>query len=134
MGNKKPNKQNPILAAFEAKLRKEFAETMAAYKAERDREFSEGIANNLEINLISFLISGNDLGIIGQKRSGLLLDGIFETRVKFCKNLLKDANDDPDFTYTKYDIATRLKSILGRENWEKHCHEFPMLREYWPWE
>ena len=127
-------KPNPLLAAFEAKLRKEFAEEKAALILEKDAEFREGMARNLEINLISMLFSGNDLGIIGQKRSGLILDGIYETRVQLCKNLLKDAEDDPDLTYTKYDIATRLKSIMGRENWEKHREQFPLLRDYWPWE
>ena len=135
MSNKnRGNKPNPLLAAFEAKLRKEFAEEMAAFAVEKDIEFREGLARNTEIDLISLLISGNDLGIIGQKRSGSLLEDFFDVKVKLCKDVLTDADDDPDLGHTKATLAKRLKSIMGRENWEKHHEQFPLLRDYWAWE
>lgn len=134
MSNKKSSKPNPILAAFEAKLRKEFAEMMAAYKAERDLEFREGMSRADEISCIAFLIAGNDLGIIGTKRAGPLLEDAYEVKEKFCRDLLKDAEDDAELTYTKSTIAKRLKSIMGRESWEKHRELFPLLRDYWEWD
>ena len=134
MSNKKSSKPNPILAAFEAKLRKEFAEEMAAFAAEKDVEFRAGLKRNAEVSDIAWLIAGNDNGVIGEKRAGVLLEDSLDVKMQFCRDLLADADNDQELTYTKYDVATRLKSIMGRENWEKHRERFPLLRDYWPWE
>ena len=130
MGNK--NKQNPLLAAFEAKLRREFAEELKEYDRLKEAEFDERLARNTEIERIAMLMSGNELGIIGQKRSGPLLEEQIDTKVQIAKAIMED--DNPDLIKVKHDIAKRLKATMGRENWEKHCHLFPLLQEYWPWE
>lgn len=132
MSNKKGKNQNPLLAAFEAKLRKEFAEELKEYDRLKEAEFDERLARNTEIERIAMLMSGNEFGIIGQKRSGLLLEEQIDTKIQIAKAIMED--DNPDLIKVKHDIAKRLKATMGRENWEKHCHLFPLLREYWPWE
>jgi hypothetical protein len=109
-------KQNPILAAFEAK---------------KEAEFSQRLATNTEINMIAMLIAGNDLGFLGPVRAGLLLEEQIEVKMRIADELLADAKDDPSLVYTKYDLASRLKSILGPEEWVRCQKLFPLLRDYW---
>lgn len=109
-------KQNPILAAFEAK---------------KEAEFAERLARNTEINMIAMLIAGNDLGFLGPARAGLLLEEQLEVKMRIADELVKDAEDDPSLVYTKYDLASRVKSILGPEEWARCQYLFPLLRDYW---
>lgn len=124
-------KQNPLLAAFEAKLRQEFAQEMAAFEAAKEAEFSQRLARNTEINMIAMLIAGNDLGFLGTARAGLLLEEQIEVKMRIADELLRDAEDDPSLVYTKYDLASRLKSILGPSEWVRCQELFPLLRDYW---
>jgi hypothetical protein len=109
-------KQNPILAAFEAK---------------KEAEFQQRLATNTEINMIAMLIAGNDLGFLGPARAGLLLEEQVEVKMRIADELLRDAEDDPSLVYTKYDLASRLKSILGPSEWARCQKLFPLLRDYW---
>lgn len=109
-------KQNPILAAFEAK---------------KEAEFSERLARNTEINMIAMLIAGNDLGFLSTARADLLLEEQIEVKMRIADELLRDAEDDPSLVYTKYDLASRVKSILGPEGWARCQKLFPLLRDYW---
>lgn len=110
------NKPNPILDAFEAK---------------KEAEFMGRLACNTEINLIAMLIAGNDLGFIAEKRADLLLAEVIETKMKIADDLLKDAETDKDLTYTKGDLARRVKQILGPDGWARCKQLFPLLRDYW---
>lgn len=121
----KPNKPNPILAALEAKLRREFAEE----KAQMEANHKQRVYQNSEINLIATLIAGSNLGIIGHKRSGELIREQIKVKQQIAKDIATE--EDPEMIYTKYDIATRLKQILGPDNWKKYRELFPLLREYW---
>ena len=120
-------KQNPILAAFEAKLRKEFAEEMAA----KEIEAKERQECTSEIEMISMLIAGNRLGFLGEKRANLLLEEQIDVKKQFAASLLKDAEDDEDMTFTKADLTRTVKQILGPEGWNKHKKLFPLLRDFW---
>ena len=120
-------KQNPILAAFEAKLRAEFAQE----KAQMEADFKDRLSMNTEINMIAMLIAGNDLGFLGPARAGLLLEEQVEVKMRIADELLRDAEDDPSLVYTKYDLASRLKSILGPSEWARCQKLFPLLRDYW---
>lgn len=120
-------KQNPILAAFEAKLRKEFAEEMAAM----EKEAKERQECTSEIEMISMLIAGNRLGFLGEKRANLLLEEQIDVKMQFAESLLKDAEDDEDLTFTKADLTRTVKQILGPEGWNKHKKLFPLLRDFW---
>ena len=110
------NKQNPLLAAFEAK---------------KEAEFAGRLACNTEINLIAMLIAGNDLGFIGEKRADLLLAQHVETQMQIAEELLGDAVADKELTYTKATLARRLKQILGQDGWDRCKMMFPLLRDYW---
>jgi hypothetical protein len=110
------NKQNPLLAAFEAK---------------KEAEFMGRLACNTEINMMAMLIAGNDLGFIAEKRADLLLAEVIEVKMKIADDLLKDAENDKDLTYTKADLARRVKQILGPDGWNRCKQLFPLLRDYW---
>lgn len=110
------NKQNPLLAAFEAK---------------KEAEFSGRLACNTEINMMAMLIAGNDLGFIAEKRSDLLLAKHVETKMQIADDLLKDAAADKELTYTRAILARRLKKILGPDGWNRCKGLFPLLRDYW---
>ena len=109
-------KQNPLLAAFEAKL---------------EAEYKERLNRNSEINLISTLIAGSRLGFLGEKRADLLIEEQIDVKIQIAENLLNDAKDDKEMAYTKADLARTLKQILGEEGWNKRKHLFTLLREYW---
>ena len=110
------NKQNPILAAFEAK---------------KEQEFQKRLSCNSELNMMATLIAGNDLGFIGEKRADILLEGIVEVKMQIADNIMVDAKDDKAIEYTKADLARRLKKILGADGWDRCKGLFPMLRDYW---
>ncbi len=109
-------KKNPFLEAFEAKLE-------AQYKGR--------LACNTEIDMMATLIAGNDLGFIGEKRADLLLVQLVETKMKIADDLIKDAEADKELTYTRADLARRLKKILGPDGWIRCRELFPLLRDYW---
>lgn len=111
-----PKKPNPILAAFEAK---------------KEAEYRQRLVRNSEINMMAMLIAGNDLGFIGPKRADLLLDKLLETKEKLAADLVEDAKDDKSLTFTKADLARRLKQILGPDGWDRCKQLFPLLYEYW---
>lgn len=111
-----PNKQNPILAAFEAK---------------KEAEFIGRLARNTEINMIATLIAGSDLGFLGEKRAGLLLERQLKVKLEIAEVLVRDAEDDPSLAYTKHTLAERIKSILGEEGWARCQQLFPLLYDYW---
>ena len=109
-------KPNPMLAQFEAK---------------KEAEFMGRLACNTEITLIAVLIAGNDLGFIGEKRADLLLADVIEVKMKIADDLLKDAEVDKELTYTKGDLARRVKQILGPDGWQRCKQLFPLLHDYW---
>lgn len=109
------NKPNPILAAFEAKKEAQFAQRKACLA---------------EIDRISWLLAGNRLGFIAEKRASQLLEEQIKVKVEVAKLLAEDAEVDPSLTYTKADLARSVKQVLGR-SWKKYRYLFPLLRDYW---
>lgn len=124
-------KQNPLLAAFEAKLRQEFEKEKAQLVAEMEIDFSRRLSKNTEINMIAMLFAGNDLGFLGRVRAGLLLEQQVETKMKIAEAFLADVKDDPDLTYSLADLARRVIQILGPSEWARCQNLFPLLQEYW---
>jgi hypothetical protein len=110
------NKQNPILAAFEAK---------------KEAEFHGRLACNTEINMMAVLIAGNDLGFIAEKRADLLLERLVEVKMEIADDLLSDAKDDKTLEHTKAALASRVKQILGADGWNRCKQLFPLLQDYW---
>lgn len=111
------NKQNPLLAAFEAQL---------------EAEFQQRLAINSEIDLIADLIAANNELKVGKGRAGYFLAEKLSVKMQIATEIIKE--DDPELLYTKHNLAKRLKSILGKEAWMQYRELFPLLREYWDWE
>lgn len=111
------NKQNPLLAAYEAKL---------------EAEHKQRLANNSEIDLIADLIAANNKLNVGKGRAGFFLAEKIDVKMQIATDIVKE--DDPEFLYTRRNLAKRLKQILGKDNWMKYRELFPVLREYWEWE
>lgn len=109
-------KSNPLLAAFEAK---------------KEAEFDLRLKTHNEINMLALLIAANEELQVGPGRSGGLLFEYIATKMQIAEDILEDSEADKTLTYTKYDIATRVKQILGKENWLQYRELFPLLREYW---
>ena len=109
-------KPNPILAAFERK---------------KEEEFLQRLQRNSEMNMIAMLFAGSNLGFLGEKRAGLLLDEVVDIKMQLAQALLTDSDDDPTLTYTKADIHRRLVQILGKEERKRVQTLFPLLHEYW---
>ena len=110
------NKQNPVLAAFQAKLEKEFQGRLDCH---------------IEIDMVAMLIAGNDLGFIGEKRADLFLERLIEVKMEIADELINDAKDDKQLEHTKAVLARRVKQILGDDGWSRCKQLFPLLKDYW---
>lgn len=106
-------KPNPLLASFEAM---------------KEREYQLRLAHNSEIGMLGLIISADDEGI---EDVGGLLFRYIETKMQIAKDIVTDSVDDKTLTYTRADIARRVKQVLGEEDWERFRELFPLLREYW---
>ena len=115
-------KQNPILAAFEAMKEAEFKQRRAIHE---------------EINMLSLIIAADDekesFEESGEMDVGKLLFRYIEVKMQMSNDIVADAKADPSLVYTKADIARRVKSILGKEDWERYKSLFPLLQDYWEW-
>ena len=106
-------KKNPILEAFEAKL---------------EAQYQLRLAHNSEISMLGLIISADDEGI---EDVGGLLFRYIETKMQIAKDIVSDSVDDKELTYTRCDMARRVKQILSEEDWERYKELFPLLEEYW---
>ncbi len=117
-------KQNPLLAAFEAK---------------KEAEFDIRLRQNSELSIIAMLIAAHNELKVGPGRAGFLLAEYIDVKMQIADDLLTDIGDshkkggngDPEFLHTKKDLALALKRILGEENWKNYRELFPICREYW---
>lgn len=123
------NKQNPVLAAFEAKLRREFEEEKRLLVAQLEENFQARLACNSEINMIAMLIGGDRLKFLGEKRADQLIEEQIDVKMEIAQILLKDSEDDPSLEHTRVDLARTIRQILGPEGWEKHKKLFPICCE-----
>lgn len=78
-----------------------------------------------EIDRLALVIAADDEGV---ENVDSLLDRFLKVRHQIASDLYQDAKVDRTLTYTKYDIATRIKNII---NWRRFQILFPLLREYW---
>ena len=112
------NKQNPLLAAFEAKLE---AEYMLRFKR---RE---------EISLIAHILSCHEDFGAGPGRAEKCICGYLESQQEVAEAILAETKEDPlhEFPKIQRDLAKTLKSIMGPDLWKKYQYLFPMLQFYW---
>lgn len=106
-------KKNPFLEAFEAKL---------------EAQYQLRLAHNSEIGMLGLIISADDEGI---EDVGGLLFRYLETKMKIARDIVTDSKDDKELTYTRCDLARRVKQVLGEEDWERYKELLPLLEEYW---
>ena len=124
------NKENPLLAAFEAKLRREFEEEKRQLVAQLEENFQARLACNSEINMVAMLIGGNRLTFLGEKRADQLIEEQIDVKMEIAQILLKDSEDDPSLEHTRVDLARPSRQILGPEGWEKHKKLFPICCDH----
>ena len=78
-----------------------------------------------EIDRIALVITAEDEEIIDVDG---LLDRFLKTRQQIASDLFTDSRSDRSLTYTKHDIARRIKSVIDWQRWQIL---FPLLRDYW---
>lgn len=78
-----------------------------------------------EIDRLALVIAADDEGITDVDA---LLSRFLAVRQEIASDLFTDARSDKTLTYTKYDLARRIKSII---NWQRFRVLFPLLKDYW---
>ena len=78
-----------------------------------------------EIDRLSLVIAADDEGIADVDA---LLSRFMAVRQEIACDLFTDAKSDKTLTYTKHDLARRIKSII---NWQRFRILFPLLKDYW---
>jgi hypothetical protein len=113
-------KQNPVLAAFEAKLE-------AKYQAKKDR--------HLEFDRIAFMKTVNEELGVGPGRAYRVFNAFQANRVEIAEKITEDYGEkdsgDKEILHTKATYAKLLKRIFKPEDWERVKIWFLLLKEYW---
>lgn len=78
-----------------------------------------------EIDRLALVIAADDEGVVNVDA---LLSRFLAVRREIASDLFTDAKSDKTLTYTKHDIARRIKSII---NWQRFRVLFPLLKDYW---
>lgn len=78
-----------------------------------------------EIDRLALVIAADDEEIIDVDG---LLSRFLAVRQQIASDLFTDAKSDKTLTYTKHDLARRIKSII---NWQRFRVLFPLLKDYW---
>lgn len=114
-------KQNPMLAAFEAKLRAQYREQLEI---------------NSEFDLIALMKTVHDELGVGPGRAGKILNAFLINKVELAETIHEDYGPDKDtgdkeILHTKKQYAQFLKSVFSLEDWETAKTWFPLLRDFW---
>lgn len=78
-----------------------------------------------EIDLLALVIAADDEGVADVDA---LLSRFLTARQEIASDLFMDAKSDKTLTYTKHDLARRIKNII---NWQRFRVLFPLLKDYW---
>lgn len=113
---KNGKKQNPLLAAYEAKL---------------EANYQRKLEINSEFDYMAFLMVVHDEFKVGPGRADKLLDKFIAKKVEIAQKIIEDSEGDKEILHTKRDIAWVLKSIFGPEKWAKYRGMFQLVWEYW---
>lgn len=117
------NKPNPFLAKLEAQKEAEHQQ--------RRRALSE-------INIMAMMIAAHSKLQVGPGRAPGFLAEYVHVKERIAKDIQEDIGNsrkkngdgDPEFLYTKRNLARELRQIFG-ESWKQFREFFPMLRDYW---
>lgn len=78
-----------------------------------------------EIDRLALVIAADDEGIADVDA---ILSRFLAVRQEIASDLFTDAKSDKTLTYTKHDLARRIKSIIS---WQRFRVLFPLLKDYW---
>lgn len=92
------NKQNPLLAKYEAML---------------EAKYRVRLAMAMQTGLDAGMIAANEVLGMGAGRAEKFRTAYIETVNKIMKMIVEDDKDDPDFEWTKATVDKRLKQICG---------------------
>lgn len=115
------NKQNPLLAQFEARLQREYQNRLEA---------------SAELDMIAFMQTVHEELQVGPGRAKQIFDAFLCNKMELAEAINEDYGPDKDtgdksLSYTKHTYAKFLKSIFKPEDWEPVKEFFPLLKEYW---
>lgn len=114
------NKQNPLLAKFEAQLRAEYRTKLEI---------------NSEFDLIALMQTVNEELQVGPGRALRVFNAFLRNKMELAGAIDKDYGDqqsgDKEILHTKATYAALLRSIFSPEDWEKARVMFPLLKDYW---
>jgi hypothetical protein len=114
-------KQNPLLAAFEAKL---------------EANYKQRLEINNEMDLIAFMKTVHEELGVGKGRALKVFNAYRANKREIAEKIREDYGPDKDtgdkqILHTKSSYAKLLKRIFGPESWQKVKTWFPLLFEYW---
>lgn len=78
-----------------------------------------------EIDRLALVIAADDEDV---QNVDALLSRFLAVRQEIAADLFTDSKTDKTLTYTKHDLARRIKSII---NWQRFKVLFPLLKDYW---
>ena len=119
------NKPNPLLAKLEAK---------------KEAEHRERVRTHSEIHIMAMIIAAHNALGVGPGRADKFLVEYVNAKTQIAQEITADIGDshrkkggagDPEFLYTKRNLAGVLKRIFGPDKWRHYRDFFPMLRDYW---
>lgn len=115
------SKQNPMLAAFEAKL---------------EANYKQRLEVNSEFDMIAFMKTVNEELGVGPGRAFKVFNAFMANKLEIAETIHEDYGPDKDtgdkqILHTKSSYAKMLRRIFGLENWQKVKIWFPLLYEYW---
>ena len=106
-----PKKQNPLLAAYEAKLEAQYDARIRVQRA---------------FMMAAFMMSANETLGMGKGRAENFQNTGIAHLKEIAKAVLEDSEADKDVVWSKAKVEQRLRQILGDELYEqyKHLYEF----------
>ena len=112
---------------------------LAKRDAQKEAEHKQRVKAHSEIHIMAMLIAAHNALSVGPGRADKLLVEYVNAKTQIAKDVAADIGDshkkggdgDPEFLYTKRNLAATLKQIFGPEKWLHYCEFFPTLREYW---
>ena len=90
---------------------------------------------HVEIDTIAMILAANSALQVGPGRSGKLMNDFLAWKMDIADAIVKELDEDQskqkELIVVKRDLATRVKAVLGPDNWEKYKTLLPLLSEYW---
>ena len=114
------NKQNPLLAAFEARL---------------EANYQQRLEINSEFDMIAFMKTVHEELNVGPGRAFKVFNAFMANKLEIAEMIHEDYGDkdngDKEILHTKASYAKLLRRIFSPSDWEQVKIWFPLLKEYW---